>query len=313
MADFLVLDDANAMGASGVIETLKAARIISDADFDIDLLKLQGVALIAYVPDTMGPVRDIYLRTSGSPNAKNRASASLIALLLAEGLIGGPLPFTFLTTGLICAYEARRAVPDVNGQLVNIPDLSGNGNEGTCPAALGARPVLATNAQYKDQVTAAMAGVAGHIIQRATWVQGLQAQPTTVYWIGEQENVGSTRTQYDGGSVRQLMTKIAAGGFTAAALLNVSSGNQSTEPVAVACLYDGASSEIYVDDMGTPAGSGNAGNNGSNGVTIAGTFTGTPNAQTFCAYYAYASKHTQSQREAMVSYFRQEFGVGTAP
>lgn len=110
MADFLILDDANAMGPAG-IELLKAARVISDDDgFDIASLKAQGVAVVPFVA-SMISVRDTYLRTNAGTRAKNRTAASLSALLLADGVIGSPVFAPTVVVGNIPAGDPEIAQP----------------------------------------------------------------------------------------------------------------------------------------------------------------------------------------------------------
>lgn len=156
MADFLILDDANARGPSG-IELLKAARVISDADFDIASLKSQGVSVIAFNPGTMGPSRETYLRTNASTRAKNRTAASLNALLLAEGAIGGGGGAARDPgDGMILTGNALDVVANADGSMVvNTDDIQ-----------VG---ILATDGQHGDRgggtqhANAVAAGAAGFL------------------------------------------------------------------------------------------------------------------------------------------------------
>lgn len=220
-----------------------------------------------------------------------------------------------IPAGLVLAWEAWTATPDANTQLETCPDRTGNSNTGTCPAALTARPALAASASYNNQVVAAFAGTAGQTLARATFTQGAQAQPTEVYWVGDQSNVGGTRQQWDGGgaAARHIGYKLA-GGFAIAGITTLGYGSLVTTPVIYGGRIDGANSALYEQDPATPVATGAGGTHTLNGLTVAGAYTGTPASQTFAGIWVAPSGGlSEIERRALFAYAYWRFKVGIAP
>lgn len=86
MADYLVLETSRAVTTPGrgPVE-LPAGALLSDEQYDIVVLRQQGVPLTVYVPATMADVVDAYRSQAGRPGR----DGALLALLIAAGAIGG--------------------------------------------------------------------------------------------------------------------------------------------------------------------------------------------------------------------------------
>lgn len=195
-----------------------------------------------------------------------------------------PLP----TGGLVAWYEAGLTGLDAADEIETFDDVSGNGNDLTCIAAEGSRIAVESSASYGDTLIAKYAGGGANndqVHSRATWTQGLQAQPICRVFVGAiPDNVaGSARTILDGGSAthRQILYRLnnSSGGHTITSLTpNLLSNDYRTTPCIMWLIHDGTSSAIYIDDPATPVATGSTGTAGLQGLTIAtgmGLRTGT--------------------------------------
>jgi len=231
-------------------------------------------------------------------------------------MTAAPTIYTLPTSGLIVAWEARSSLNtlDVNGDAEVLYDLAGNGNHGAVTGGVGDRPALGTAADFGDQIVATCDGTAGEAWSLATFAGGALAQPNTVYWLGKQVNAGATRLVVDSGTqtARHIIQKVT-GSWTAASITNLTCADTSLTAIVVCGIFDATSGSIFVNDMGTAAATGPTGNHLMNGLCVARSWNGTIYSQTFGGAYVYSEAHTQTQREAVISYLIQEFGVGTAP
>lgn len=81
MADFVILEDVQVAGPSGP-DTLVAGTLVSDSQYDVPKLKKQGAAIVPFDP--------LQLEVLDAFKAGGAKSASLVTLLLVEGLLPPP-------------------------------------------------------------------------------------------------------------------------------------------------------------------------------------------------------------------------------
>lgn len=229
---------------------------------------------------------------------------------------GGPVPAPALPlVDMILGYEARDGVLDINGEIASVPDLSGHGNTISAVGALGSRPGSVADADYGGQRVATLSGAAGEAFARATFTQGAEPQPTTHYWLGELGSLATNQFLFDGDATHRqfLHWNASSQRLEYFAGVTVDSGRalDVNTPVVICVIFDGALSELFVDDFAEPVHEGNPGTNGISmyeaGVRSGGTMS-LMNGR-WAASYAYAAAHDASQRAAVAAYITHTFSL----
>lgn len=107
MADFIIVKEARARRANGTFVVLPARKVISDSEYDIEQLRLQGVPLVAYRPELMAPLADAADNQAG----RSMTDTDFLALMSSGG--------------------AFSDVPTTTTQLIRVSNDGDDDNPGT--------------------------------------------------------------------------------------------------------------------------------------------------------------------------------------
>lgn len=191
------------------------------------------------------------------------------------------------------------------GLVTTWPDSSGNWSAAT-PNAI-APAYTAVNAAYANQPTATYV----HATGQQLLVTGFAvSQPNTIYIVGSDSF--NPANMIDAASTRQILGFNSDWYFYAGS--SVTSSNATAGPHAIAAVYNGASSALYIDNSATAAVTGNPGTNGISGGLFIGSSNAAANAMTGDIAEIVITNVADSlaQRQAMFHYFAVKYGLAVS-
>lgn len=183
----------------------------------------------------------------------------------------------------------------------------------------GNRPVLVTgdsvfNGRNSVQFTAS----SSQRLQTGTWTATV-AQPTTVYVVASVTSAAAIRTMVDGlttGGRHTIQTTLTNGYTSISAGNAVADTTGTADGVArVRCIvFNGVSSEIYVNNATTATATGNALTQAPTGLSLGCTF-GLANFLDgkLGTVLLYTGAHTTAQRQALMLWLGSRYGVTVTP
>lgn len=233
------------------------------------------------------------------------------------------IPFPIIPN-LYLWFRADQGITLGTGSLVSgWADQSGFGdsNHNLLQASSGLQPSLnVSDSSFNNQNTISFTASGpyprnGKVLVTNTWASSL-AQPDTVYAVGSctGENVyyqdffdsiypNRQQLEFNSG-----FWSVSAGGAGA-----TQSSNTTTSPAIFCCIYDGASSALYINAISTTAVTGNLGGD-MNGFTI-GAFQDSSlglNGKV-AEIVAYSGHHDTTKRAQVMNYLSARYGIAVSP
>lgn len=213
--------------------------------------------------------------------------------------------------GMLAGFEFAPiyVTPGVGSEIASVLDLSGNNNTITPVGGNGARPTFGVSAAYNGQFVSTWTGTPG--LTRATFTQGVQAQPLTFITVCETNT--NTKILYDSaasnlsGCYRYYGN--VSGWNIASGVADVAGGTTVTKHAFLDQFQVDATGtdSAYQDNWTTPIASGASGNNTQTGISlgnhvIIADFTGI-----VAAYYIYAGTLSVMTKTAIARYLNFKF------
>lgn len=219
-------------------------------------------------------------------------------ILFSGGSSGGFSPST--RGGQLSIWLQGSTITHSGSTITTWPDSSGNW---TAATPVGTAPAFtASNASFNNKPTATYVAASNQQLRVASFAV---SQPNTIYVVGQ--DTAPTANMIDGVTTRQIIGYNGNWNYFAGSV--VTSGDLSTAPHAIAAVFNGASSGLYVDSSSVAVASGNPGTNALNGGLEIGSSAGPSAAITgdIAEIVITNVADTLAQRQAMFAYFASKY------
>lgn len=216
--------------------------------------------------------------------------------------------------GCLSWHDTSAGVTVVSGAVSALADRgpSGDGNRNLSQASGAKRPALiSSDADFNGFDSISFDGI-NDMMQSGMWSTAYD-QPITWYRVTRIASPLPDGSYYfDGDPVgykRQAWLNSGGVQVIYANAFGLPGSLPTAQTVVVCIVFDGVSSDLFLDDPTTPVASGNAGDSGLNGITLGARYTDEGfAAHKLVANGTFAGHHDQATRAAIMGKLKAKYG-----
>jgi hypothetical protein len=216
--------------------------------------------------------------------------------------------------GCVLWLRADLGITLNSGNVSAWADQSGSGHS-VSQGTGSAQPTYVTiDAAYGNKATLSFASASSQVLQSASWTL---SQPCTQIVVGNVTSSAAAQgfVDFQSAGTEQTMYNPTGGGGGMFAGVNLSAG-AVTSPSVLAGTFNGASSNLYLNNSQTAAASGSAGtNNGQGGIDVGSLGGGAPSAflnGKIAEMIMYNRNLGAAELKSVFAYLGSRYGIATS-